>query len=155
MNTPATLGNILITWVGGTDLRACSGEEKVGIGPIAQAVSQRDFDLVVLMSNYPKKETAGFTSWLEQHTQSPTELNLVTLSSPTNFGEIHQAAVAVIEDLIQKHGDEAPLTLHVSPGTSAMAAVWILLSSGRVTQVGRSRTSKAVRVGLRRTMPGE
>ena len=131
MNTKTTPRTILITWVGKTDLRACRGEEEVGIGPIAQAVSQRDFDLVVLMSNYPKKETAGFTSWLEQHTQSPTELHLVKLSGPTNFGEIYEAVIQRIQAIHKTHGEETKLTYHLSPGTPAMAAVWIIIARTR------------------------
>ena len=131
MNVTATPRNILISWVGNTDLKACRGEEEVGIGPVAQAVSQRDFDLIVLLSNYPKKETAGFTAWLEQYSQSPTELNLVKLTGPTNFGEIYEVAVKRIQAIQEEHGDSAKLTYHLSPGTPAMAAVWIIIAKTR------------------------
>jgi transcriptional regulator with PAS, ATPase and Fis domain len=47
------------------------------------------------------------------------------LSSPINFGEIYERVVAVLDDIC-KPGSR--LTFHLSPGTPAMASVWILLA---------------------------
>lgn len=123
--------NILISWVGKTDIDASLGKEDVGLGPVAQAVTQRTYDLLVLLSNYPKQDTAGYLKWLEQHTQSPSELHLVKLSSPTNFGEIYQAVIARVEAIRSTQGENARLTYHLSPGTPAMAAVWIIVAKTR------------------------
>ena len=35
--------SILFSWIGFTDLKASRGEKNVGLGPIAQAVSERSF----------------------------------------------------------------------------------------------------------------
>ncbi len=121
---------ILMCWVGRTDIRASQGDKKAGLGPIAQAVLDRDFDEIVLLSNYSKSETAEYIKWLEGHTTSTITLHLVDLSSPTDLGEIYQAAVARIAHLLSQQ-PEARLTFHLSPGTPAMAAIWIIVSKTR------------------------
>ena len=130
MNDP-TPKNILLSWIGETDLKASKGEPKAGIGPVAQSVHERDYDLVVLLSNYPKKKTAEFVKWVEGYTQSPIAPYIVELSSPVNFGEIYEAALDRIRAILKEHGEHTHLTYHISPGTSAMAAVWIILAKTR------------------------
>src|SRR5262249_22668940 len=50
----------------------------------------------------------------------------------TNFGEIYEAAVNVITGVLKRIGpDKGDLTFHLSPGTPAMAAVFVLLSKTR------------------------
>jgi len=82
--------NILVSWIGQTDLNAAHGEERAGQGPVGQAVTQRSFDLIVLLSNYSKANSADYIAWIEGHTKAAVELNLIKLSSPTNFGEIYE-----------------------------------------------------------------
>ncbi|MEW8552669.1 MAG: sigma-54 dependent transcriptional regulator [Candidatus Thiodiazotropha sp.] len=122
---------ILVSWLGQTDLNAAAGDERAGLGPVGQAVTERSFDLVVLLSNYPKSESANYVAWIEGHTKAAVELNLVELSSPTHFGEIYQAVTEKVGTLLAKHGDSARLTFHLSPGTPAMAAVWIIVAKTR------------------------
>ena len=123
--------NILVSWVGQTDLNAAAGDERAGLGPIGQAVTERDFDLVVLLSNYPKPACAHFLPWVEQRTKATVELHLVDLSGPTNFGEIYQAVTERVGSLLGQFGDAARLTFHLSPGTPAMSAVWIIVAKTR------------------------
>lgn len=123
--------NILVSWLGQTDLNAASGDKRAGLGPVGQAVTERSFDLVVLLSNYPKSESAKYVTWIEGHTEAAVELNLVELSSPTHFGEIYQVVTNKVSALHAKHGDSARLTFHLSPGTPAMSAVWIIVAKTR------------------------
>ncbi|MET0007727.1 MAG: sigma 54-interacting transcriptional regulator [Candidatus Thiodiazotropha sp. 6PLUC4] len=123
--------NILLSWIGQTDLNAASGDEQAGLGPIGQAITQRSFDLIVLLSNYPRAESADYISWVKKHTSTVVELNLIELSGPTNFGEIYQAVTDKVGTLLAEHGDSARLTFHLSPGTPAMAAVWIIIAKTR------------------------
>ncbi|MET0122989.1 MAG: hypothetical protein ABW124_18270, partial [Candidatus Thiodiazotropha sp. 6PLUC9] len=74
--------NILLSWIGQTDLNAASGDEQAGLGPIGQAITQRSFDLIVLLSNYPRAESADYISWVKKHTSTVVELNLIELSGP-------------------------------------------------------------------------
>tara|TARA_R110001599_G_scaffold127379_8_gene300766 strand:- start:36348 stop:37652 length:1305 start_codon:yes stop_codon:yes gene_type:complete len=52
------------------------------------------------------------------------------LSSPTSFEEIFHAAVRVI-DVVKRASPTDDLTFHLSPGTPAMAAIWLLLAKTR------------------------
>ena len=125
------MGKILVSWVGRTDLRAVVESETIGLGPIAQAVSQRSFDKIVLISDYAAKETKIFIDWLKTFTTSPITVHPKQLTSPMDFGEIHQAVVEVLEKILKTGNGNIELTLHLSPGTPAMAAVWIILAKTR------------------------
>ncbi|MBW1902649.1 MAG: sigma-54 factor interaction domain-containing protein, partial [Deltaproteobacteria bacterium] len=125
------MNKILTAWIGFTDIRASKGIEKDGLGPIGQAVEAREFDEIDLVSNLSSDETNHYVKWLEPHAKSNIILHIVKLTGPTQFGEIYEAASRVVSDIQARHGKDAPLTFHLSPGTPAMAAVWIILSKTR------------------------
>jgi DNA-binding NtrC family response regulator len=122
---------VLISWVGRTDLRAPKEEELVGKGPIAQALGVRSFDAVVLISDYPKSEVAPFLTWLRPQTKAAVTVVYESLSAPTNFGEIYEVATRVVAESLEVRGRDVELSFHLSPGTPAMAAVWIILAKTR------------------------
>jgi DNA-binding NtrC family response regulator len=122
---------ILSCWLGATDIKAASGQEDVGLGPVAQAVEARAYTEVVLLNNWGKEASDKYVDWLQEKTPSQITLKHIQLSGPTDFGEIYQAATAVISEKIQEHGSDTGLVFHLSPGTPAMAAVWILLAKTR------------------------
>lgn len=124
---------ILISWIGRTDLRAVAEQAAIGLGPIAQAVESLQFSHVVLISNYPEQESGAYIGWLGGMSKVTVTLHQVALSSPTNFGEIYETDVRVIRECVDKFGSDAELTFHLSPGTPAMAAVWILLAKTQCT----------------------
>src|SRR5688572_982703 len=57
---PYGMRRVLACWIGHTDLRAARGEAAVGLGPIAHALSERAFDEVVLLFNYPRNDGAAY-----------------------------------------------------------------------------------------------
>jgi len=122
---------ILLCWLGIADLKAASGVDDVGLGPIAQAVSIRSYREVVLLNNWERTKAEKYTVWLQKSAECPFTIKQISLSGPTNFGEIYQAASTVISEKIKEHGPDANLVFHLSPGTPAMAAVWILLAKTR------------------------
>lgn len=117
----------LISWIGITDLKASQGELRTGVGPIANAVTKREFDEVHLLSDHKATESKAFANWLEQKSEGKIRLWPVKLSGPTRFDEIYEAAVEVLREL-DSDGTVRNRTFHVSPGTPAMAAVWVLLA---------------------------
>lgn len=123
--------NVLICWIGFTDLRAQAEFETIGLGPIAQAAKSERFDEFVLISDLSKAETDSYIRWLQGFTRSKIIVKTEKLSGPTRFGEIYEAAVRVVTDTLQRHTEKVDLTFHLSPGTPAMAAVWIILSKTR------------------------
>lgn len=119
-----------MAWIGAQDLAAPRASTPEDAGPIAAALDTGDFARVVLLSAYPPPAAAAYVSWLQTRHELPVRLELVSLSSPTEYGEIFRAADALVEQLTAAL--PAPrLTFHLSPGTPAMAAVWILLAKTR------------------------
>src|SRR3989442_10976724 len=121
----------LISWIGKTDLLASRGEPKAGNGPIAQAAIVRQFDEIVLITDFEQTEVENFATWLRQRSNTPVAARYTKLSGPTNFGEIYQAAKTVVTELSKTRNPNRIFTFHISPGTPAMAAVWILLAKTR------------------------
>lgn len=111
--------------MGRTDLKAAAGEPEAGLGPIAQGVQAGSYDVIYLLSDFSAAESKSYIKWLTSRTDAAINLRSVKLTSPINFGEIYERAVEVLET-IDRRG--AQLTYHLSPGTPAMASVWILLA---------------------------
>jgi transcriptional regulator with PAS, ATPase and Fis domain len=122
---------ILVSWIGRTDIRAVTEGDSVGFGPIAQALRSISFDQIVLLNNFPEAEVKTYIKWLHGIIKVPVSTNQTPLTSPTNFAEIYEAASGVVEKCYAEYGSDSNLTFHLSPGTPAMAAVWILIAAGR------------------------
>ena len=88
-----------------------------------------------MISNYLKSEdrvrVAEYVEWAKKRNSTPYQLYEEKLSSPTHFGEIYEAAVRVCTAALGEQRDQVELTFHLSPGTPAMAAVWIILAKTR------------------------
>lgn len=122
---------LLVAWIGKTDLRAVEESSAVGIGPIAQALDVRRFDEALLLSNYDDELVGPYLDWIRGRSPTHVEVRREKLTGPTQFGEIYQAAVRSIEAALVDRRRETELTFHLSPGTPAMAAVWIILGKTR------------------------
>lgn len=121
----------LISWVGETDHRAAEGKLTNGVGPIAAALRSEHFDTVQLLTNYPYERSSRYCTWLQALTShSNIELQEIALSSPIDHVEIYREVTAQLGIVQDRHG---PLhrTFHLSPGTPAMATIWVLLAKSR------------------------
>jgi transcriptional regulator with PAS, ATPase and Fis domain len=125
------MNKILLSWIGKTDVRVARGEEGANLGPIGAAVAKRPFDGIHLVSNLSRVENNDFLKWLRSQTAVPITLHTVSLSSPTVFGEIYQQAIKTIEKIGVQYKETIDFTFHLSPGTPAMASVWIILAKTR------------------------
>ena len=123
---------ILVSWIGHADLRAPEESEAVGAGPIAQALGARSYDDVFLLTDHEDDAVHRYIPWIEERNHG-CRLHVLAedLSSPTAFGEIYAAAVRGCETALGEGARGASLTFHLSPGTPAMAAVWIILAKTR------------------------
>jgi transcriptional regulator with PAS, ATPase and Fis domain len=117
--------NFLITWLGRTDLKAAVGDPEAGLGPIAQSTRDERYDTVHLLSDFSISESRTYVKWITERTSANIQLHHVKLSSPMDFGEIYEGAVATLEKIDRRN---ARLTYHLSPGTPAMSSIWILLA---------------------------
>ena len=130
---------VLISWVGHTDLRALAGtlpeaerrkvlaeigatEPIKDLGPVKSLTELEAFDEVRLLRDGDPKITREFAKWIGRHVTS----HPVNLENPSDHGEIYEVTREVLDDLPDLSKDE--LCFHLSPGTPAMAAIWILLA---------------------------
>ena len=122
--------NILISWIGHTDLKAPE-EGADGIGPVAKALEAGAYDAAFLLTTHGD-EAMRYRDWLEGRANGASlELLPERLTSPTDFGEVYTAAKRACERARAAAGPDAALTFHLSPGTPAMAAVWVILAKTR------------------------
>ena len=122
----------LISWIGESDHRAAEGTLVDGYGPIANALlSETHYDRVFLLTNYPHERSVKFCTWIEEKAgYKNIDLQDVELSSPTNYAEIYEKICDVLKS-IKLPQNEVDLSFHLSPGTPAMAAIWIMLAKTR------------------------
>lgn len=122
---------LLICWIGFADVNAAKDGDPTVLGPIGQAVAALDFDEIHLLSDLADEREPLYMEWVQPRTPAEVFLYPKKLSGPTQFGEIYKAAVKVVEEAKERHPDDVSLTFHLSPGTPAMAAVWIILGKTR------------------------
>jgi DNA-binding NtrC family response regulator len=137
---------VVVQWIGHSDLRAMAaslpaaqrdeimkhvkGEvpKEGDVGPIKTLLNTQEFDEVRLLSNYPPAWNKKFLAWLGVK----AELVGVELARPTDYKSIFPIADAELDAIRhRKDWGQTQLCLHLSPGTPAMAAVWLLLGKTR------------------------
>ena len=125
------MNKILCAWIGQTDLNSAK-DQKNGIGPIAQAVKEIRFAKISLLSNWPPEAGKEYVDWLKSFTSAEIELNQVTLKNPTIYNDICRIVIPFLKKIDRKQNS---LYFHLSPGTPAMAAVWIILAKSQFPAV--------------------
>lgn len=91
------------------------------------------FDRVCLLTNYPHERSATYCSWLEQrcgYECAAVDLQEIGLRSPIDYASIYEEVSRHLKALGLPRPD-VELTFHLSPGTPAMAAIWIMLAKTR------------------------
>jgi sigma54-dependent transcription regulator len=120
----------LFAWLGNSDLRASGDVAGADLGPILMALETGVYERLVLLSDHGQQKTQNFLAWLNGKFMGATEVRYARLRSPTDFEDIYVAANAAVSETLSS-SRELPVTFHVSPGTPAMAAVWVLLAKAK------------------------
>ncbi|MBB6481493.1 sigma-54 interaction domain-containing protein [Spirochaeta isovalerica] len=124
----------LYSWIGRTDITCYREKNDAAPGPLAQAVLSGRYKRVKILSNWPENEEGSYIPWLFQLLKKRDifpqdiviELQNINLKSPTDFTSIYEN----VSSLLRNNRAEENRTFHLSPGTPAMASIWIILSSG-------------------------
>ena len=122
---------MLVTWVGGNDLDAPASDGK-SLGPILSTLLARPHRKVGLIYNYPKEKVEPFVDWLKKQVKEGLgsdihiDLHSISLESPVHYGDIYKAANSLLAE-VTRDFDSDQVSVLVSPGTSQMHAVWLLL----------------------------
>ena len=88
---------MLAAWIGTADLNAPDLRDERDVGPIAQALMSRSFDSALLLADQAPDRVAAYRAWLQERTTARLEVEPVSLTSPTNFGEIYKAAISALD----------------------------------------------------------
>ena len=136
---------ILVSWIGRTDLEALfddlgeAAEELRAAtkirgkcmqqpGPLKTAVNEGRFDQVHLLSNYADVVHKPFAKWLGCR----PVIHPVDLADPTDYDGIFRCENLVLSEVSKLAArNKAKLCILLSPGTPAMAVVWVLLGKSR------------------------
>ncbi len=133
---------ILVSWIGHADLKSLfgSGSQKVQDkvkaivrppynppedgGPIKTLLNQESFDRIYLLSDTPKSITCQYLKLLG----FDAAVNHTHLKNPTDYAEIYTVVSDFLETISKDlSSNNHELSILLSPGTPAMAAIWVLL----------------------------
>jgi transcriptional regulator with PAS, ATPase and Fis domain len=115
---------ILFSWIGGNDLKAASLNQD---GPVLAALKAEKYHEVHLLSNYDADAIETFSNWLVQESGITPTFHTVKLKSVVDDAGIYKGVNKILSKFYEKNS-KANFTYHLSPGTSAMASVWLLLA---------------------------
>ena len=125
----------LIAWIGAADQESAESKRGTDLGPIATALlGEHRYDRVYLLTNDNFDRSRAYCDWLEAKTGcTPESVDLygVELLSPINYADIYEKVSSHLS-MAGLPDDGVELTFHVSPGTPAMAAIWIILAKTRL-----------------------
>lgn len=137
----------LVAWIGATDLASMGSDLGGGVksqvekainrnvrdsddgGPIKSLLQSETFDSVHLLCTYSKPLQPKFAKWLgvDVTFHRPT-----TLKGPTDYASIYTTVDDFLKGLYAKKATTpTELCIHLSPGTPAMAAVWVLVGKSK------------------------
>ncbi len=124
---------ILVCWAGKTDCAAAEQQHDKNLGPIRTLTSNKDypFDAVhILYTAELHNKIETLNEWLKHDVQ--TVYPLVTeIEDPTDYKSIYDVASRLLMQVRSEYGTDAEYTIHLSPGTPTMQAIWIILSKTR------------------------
>ena len=125
------MNKILFTWLGNTDLLSAENNGAKGLGPICQALTQRNFDQAVILSNYPDSRAKPYLTWLKKQgiKGNTTLVNIDLHDDPTDYRAIYAEAKGQVQTCLDSHSKKLHLTFHLSPGTPQMATIWVILAN--------------------------
>ena len=124
------MSKILLSWLGMTDIRSYQESGQGGLGPVAAALKVRGYRQIYILSDFPKTLTQSYLKWLHTIRDVKISHQLITLKDAMDFTGIYEAAKA-LANKVRTHHPTDEMVFNLSPGTPAMAAVWILLAKTR------------------------
>ena len=140
--------NTLLCWIGFADIRSAENRSLADLGPIGQLLTDRPFDnALLLLDKSTAKGRKPVEAFLTELTGGAItfEFRPTDLANPTDFRSIYRIASVALSELLERE-PRPSVTVHMSPGTPAMQAVWILLSakSTPMIQLVQSSTERGI-----------
>jgi DNA-binding NtrC family response regulator len=137
---------ILVSWIGYADFRALAATLPPGqqaevldglnpptpltgqAGPIKTLLDHEHFDEVHLLTSHRGIRNRLYTRWIG----GKSVLHPVSIKNPIDYAEIFGVVDAELAPLIPlPRSEQVELYIHLSPGTPAMTAIWVLLGKSK------------------------
>jgi transcriptional regulator with PAS, ATPase and Fis domain len=118
--------NILVCWLGETDLQVLQGSDD--IGPIAKATKAIRCDEVHIMSDLGPDNGSCYAKWLSDQTTSKIEIHTVNFCGQTTVRNVSVATVEVVDKIKASSRDETLLLFNQSSGGPIMRMVMFHLA---------------------------
>ena len=147
----AIMRKILVSWIGDKDLKApelskSNSPEEIRVGPIVRAIKKFNYDKVFLLEDYThtnrSEAVKNYIKWFVSEVNIEPKVLSVDLDNPTNYQRIHDICCKRLEEIYKEEGSKIDLTFHLSPGTSQMHTVWVILSQTLYQNVKLIQSSK-------------
>lgn len=123
---------LLVSWIGKADLAAASKNPNLDVGPVAQALQARPYEGILLLADMGREAIRGYEAWLRARSGSARlTIEHVELEDPTNFDAIYKIVTSTLDRHLKVLPARPMMTFHLSPGTPAMAAIWLILGKTR------------------------
>ena len=139
--------SVLAALIGNTDLKAMAQSQKLpdaltsqmnsmirdfgtlvdGVGPIKTLTQKLQFEEIFLLSNYSEEINKEFEQWLGQK----SSIKKVELADPSSYPDVFSIVDQEMESFLGGLKQPVNLSIHLSPGTPTMAAIWVLLGKTR------------------------
>ncbi|MEL7638061.1 MAG: RNA repair transcriptional activator RtcR family protein [Solidesulfovibrio sp.] len=160
------MGTILLSWVGHTDrkiLKAHASDPEYP-GPIGRAIKACNPDKTVLLFDLKPdqgdQDCDDFKAILPAAWRNRVKVRPVRLADPTDYTAIYEASRQALSCCAQEEPD-AKFLVHISSGSPAMHAVWIILAKteypAKLIQTSREKEVQEIDIpfGLSlRALPG-
>ncbi|MDO5537628.1 MAG: sigma 54-interacting transcriptional regulator, partial [Desulfovibrionaceae bacterium] len=126
-------GQILVCWIGKSDLKAGFEKDPANLGPIAMLLSQRSMTRACLLhtQGIPADRLEDLRDWLAPYLPEGSLVFCPTpVTDPIDYQTITTSTMELMERVTADpaHRDGNGVVFHTSPGTPAMQAVLLLLS---------------------------
>lgn len=116
------------------DLRSAEDNGARGLGAICQTATSRKYDELILLSDWSPEKLKPYLDWLASKNLANSRLISVELGgNPTDFRAIYEGAKRSVQEYLKASKSKVELTFHLSPGTPAMATIWVILANSLFT----------------------
>ncbi len=123
--------SLLVSWIGDHDFNY-TDSTSLHTGPVVALLDQKadEFDEVHLFyDDHNIEASVRFCEKINSEFGSKVICSNKKLKNPTDYHEIYTVVTASLEAIQKAHANETiRWSFHTSPGTSQMAAIWLLLS---------------------------
>lgn len=121
---------VLCAWVGKQDLLSAETDGAHGLGDICRVATSRQYDDLLLLSDYPSEIMTTYLEWLAGRQVRNVYVTPVDLhGNPADFSAIYKGAKSAVEHHLHRKKTQIELTFLISAGTHAMTTVWVILAN--------------------------